>query len=81
MYNEWENKKIHGIHASRYIASFINEGGNILWFDEWLKSLVIDGEKLTDEEILHITYLADNGKMELEHNVRTFFKQHPEAQV
>lgn len=81
MYDEWENKKIHGIRATRYIASFLNEGGNIAWLEDWLRTLVIDGEKLTDDEILHIRGLAEGGKMELERNAKMFLTNFPSAHI
>lgn len=51
-----ENKWIKGIHASRYIASWVNEGGSLnpKWdkktddicypFEEWLKSIPFEDD-------------------------------------
>lgn len=44
-------------------------------FKEWLKSLVINGRHLTDEEIHDILFIADNGKMELELSAKMFLKK------
>ena len=64
----FENEKIHGIYASRYIASWLNVGGDPKDLVKWLRCLTIDGEGLTEDEIHHIRYLAENGKLELEKN-------------
>ena len=71
--NEFTNKlDSRGIYYSRYIASWVNEGGRLdhkgLWdFKDWLKSLGLD-----DTEIKEITYLVKNGKLELETSAREF---------
>lgn len=85
--NEFENVKIKGIHISRYIASWIKSGGTMKrylntsdpskrriesYFADWLRLLVIDGERLTEEEVLRIAYFAENGKLELEHSAEEF---------
>ena len=74
--SEFENRMIEGIYMSRFVASWINEGGNfkrkfvdgqiIVPFKEWLKTLTINDRKLTDEEIYDIYNFATNGKLELE---------------
>jgi hypothetical protein len=69
----FENKMIKGIYATRYIMSWIREGGNLKHgrdcddFKEWLKSL-----GLNEDEVHHIWEIATNGKMELEDSARKF---------
>jgi hypothetical protein len=69
----FENKKVDGIHATRYIASWIKSGGklnhgeNIDDFSEWLKSL-----GLSEKDILDIKFIATNGKLELERSATYF---------
>lgn len=72
----FENKRIRGIHASRYIASWVKGGGNLGYefegrfdFYDWLKSLGLD-----KDEAQYIYNLADNGKLELETSARQFVK-------
>ena len=74
---EFENKIIEGIHATRYIMSWVREGGQlgrrgegIDDFHEWLLSL-----GLTDDEAREIEFIAMNGKLELETSARAFLKQ------
>ena len=70
----FENKKINGIHASRFIMSWVREGGRLGHhgedhdeFKKWLRSL-----GLNEDEINDIWILASNGKMELEASARKF---------
>ena len=69
----FNNNIVRGIHESRYIASWLNEGGEIYYgkgegsFYQWLLSL-----GLTEEEAIHIRNLALNGKLELENSARKF---------
>lgn len=81
----YENKLIKGIYISRYIASWIKSGGQIGYaarrlgqtnsFMNWLRTLVIDGEHLTEEEIWRIYNFAMNGKLELEDSAEKFINQ------
>ena len=80
----FENNLIKNIHKSRYIASWCNIGGSLegkwRWqFRDWLRSLVIDGEHLTEDEVMSIYYYATNGKMELESNARLFLIRQKES--
>lgn len=84
----FENEKIKNIHISRYIASWYRSGGGRIYpayftrdpryksgaktFADWLKTLVIDGEHLTDEEVQRICSFADNGKLELEDSAKAY---------
>ena len=72
---KFENVVIRGIHASRFIMSWVRSGGELDWragyseFNEWLKSLGLD-----ENEISAITEIARNGKMELETSATAFLK-------
>lgn len=81
----FENRKIKGIHKSRYFASWLNaqdrfgcteenKGLGPKWFGSWLRTLVIDGEHLTEDECDEITAYAYNGKMELEYNAGHYWR-------
>lgn len=69
----FENVKVKGIHATRYIMSYIRMGGNLTKregrgeFENWLKSL-----GLNEEEIWSIVEIAVNGKLELELSATRF---------
>ena len=72
----FENKMVKDIHATRFIMSWVREGGTLDAhgrgydaFEKWLKSL-----GLTSEEIYVITDIAKNGKMELEISAKRFLK-------
>lgn len=80
MNDMFENKLIRNIHCSRYVASYVNAGGDMnrvgSWrFKRWLKSLVIDGEHLTDDEVRYIYNYGTNGKLELEENASRFLDE------
>ena len=71
------NRQINGyVYETRYIASWVREGGqlrtgkDIVDFRDWLLSM-----NLAEEDVNHIIYLARNGKLELEHNARTFLSK------
>ena len=74
MSNEWENKKFKGIHYSRIIASWFGDWKTNWKFQEWLRNLEIEGEKLPEDVIMDIYNLGTNGKMELETNAKMFKK-------
>ena len=69
----FENKIINGVHATRYIMSWIKSGGDLKYgggiegFNEWLTSL-----GLTIEEVTYIRNLAQNGRLELEYSAKQF---------
>ena len=76
----FDNAVIKGVHASRYIMSYLREGGEANYrdkFREWLKSLPME---LTEEEIDYIVGIYDNGKMELEMNAKRFLKNYKESE-
>lgn len=70
----FENKLIGDIYASRFIMSWVRSGGKLkingegyYEFEKWLKSF-----NLSEEEISDITFLAKNGKFELEISAKRF---------
>lgn len=72
----FKNKKIEGgTYATRYIASWIREGGELRYgediddFREWLLS-----EELSENDANDVIFLATNGKMELEFSAAKFLK-------
>ena len=76
----FDNAVIKGVHASRYIMSYLREGGEANYrdkFRKWLKSLPME---LTKEEIDYIVGIYDNGKMELEMNAKRFLKNYKESE-
>lgn len=70
-HDRWANTAVNGIHRSRYIASWINAGGNknFIGFRDWLESLGID-----EDEAYEIYNMATCGKMELETSAKKFIK-------
>jgi hypothetical protein len=73
----FENKTFEGIYYSRFIASYVKVRGKIYTdeFRDWLRSLTINGKKLSEEEIWDIVNLGTSGKLELESNCKNFFKK------
>lgn len=75
----FENKLIRGVHATRYINSYLIAGG-LHWelerragysrFEQWLKSL-----KLSEDEIGAIMEIGRNGKLELQEHAKEWLKQ------
>ena len=61
------------IYATRFIASWIREGGQLRYrndydnFYKWLLSL-----GLSKEDAKHVKFLAENGKLELENSAKKF---------
>jgi len=68
------SESVRGIPMTRFVASWYIGGGyqNIHQVRKWLKSLIIDGEQLTDEEIEVIAQCIVNGKLELESSAKRF---------
>ena len=72
----FENILINDIHASRYIASWLNAGGALYYVEDvdqfctWLKSM-----GLSDYEVLHIREIATCGKLELENSAKKFVEE------
>ena len=80
-YNNWI---VNGIHATRYVASWVNAGGKVTGiprydqkFMNWLKQLIINGRSLTEKElsdIYEVAQMLHNGKLELQENAKEFLK-------
>ena len=74
---EFENGNFNGIYYSRFIASWVRKGGmlktghDISMFRSWLTEIGCD-----DETVDKITFLASNGKLELENSAERFLKEH-----
>ena len=70
----FENVTVRGVHATRYIMSYVRAGGKLgrqVWeFEDWLKSLGLD-----EEEIYSILSIARNGKLELEISAAKFLAE------
>ena len=78
---EWENKIFEGIHYSRFIVSYAKVGGelNKRWlFEDWLRTLVINGKVIPEEVIDEIGFIASNGKLELQTSAREFLRNEKE---
>ena len=76
----FDNAIIKGTHASRYIMSYLREGGSPRYrdkFREWLKSLPME---LTEEEIDHILEIYSMGKLEFEINAKSFLKNYKKSE-
>lgn len=78
MIKDFDNVKTQseGVHLSRYIISWLKEGGNLNdvyeeTFEAWLRS-----HELTDEEISKLKFMMECGKMELEHSAYDWMQNH-----
>ena len=78
---DYENTKIKGIHISRYMASWIKEGGGTFGpkFRKWLESIRFDAGTenescLTKSEVDRICSFAKSGKAELESDAFRFIE-------
>ena len=73
----FENGNFNGIYYSRFIASWVRKGGmlktghDISMFRSWLTEIGCD-----DETVDKITFLASNGKLELENSAEKFIAEH-----
>ena len=73
----FENGNFNGIFYSRFIASWVRKGGmlktghDISMFRSWLTEIGCD-----DETVDKITFLATNGKLELENSAKKFIAEH-----
>lgn len=79
--SEWQNMTESGLHPTRIIMSWVRVGGTFSRrgdgyddFRDWLKTLIIDGKPLSENDVNHIIFLASNGKMELEYSAKTYLK-------
>lgn len=77
--NDFENFVVQDYtYASRFIASWLRSGGDLgryaddyKLFREWLVSIGV-----TPENAKRISFLAENGKLELENMAEKFLKEH-----
>lgn len=78
-----ENKQIKGIHISRYLVSYISQTGIFaIWqFEDWLRTLVLNDEKLSEDEIREIIQFAAMGKLELETAAKSFAEKNTNEHV
>ena len=82
--NRHDNCLIKGTHASRYIMSYIRMGGNVSKragrsdFEDWLRSLPLD---LTEEEVDHISDMANSGKVEFEYDAKRFIENRKNTEL
>lgn len=73
----FENGNFNGIYYSRFIASWVRKGGklrtekDIMLFRAWLFEIGCD-----DDTVDNISFLALNGKLELENSAERFLKEH-----
>ena len=71
----FENKEINGIHATRFIVSWLKKGGELRYrkdiddFYNWLMSL-----GLSENDAIYIKKLATNGKLELQTSAMQYLK-------
>lgn len=79
--SEFENRSKCGIHPTRFIMSWVRMGGTFdrrgNGYDDfrgWLKTLIIDGKPLSEDDVDHIIFIASNGKMELEYSARKYLE-------
>lgn len=78
MIKDFENVKTQSedVHLTRYIISWLKEGGSLEdnrteLFEGWLRS-----HNLTDEEISKLEFMMECGRMELEHSAYLWMKNH-----
>lgn len=76
----FENKTYEGIHYSRFVASYVKEGGSLerkkqYIFEEWLNQLKINDKPIPKDIVQDIYNYGTNGKMELEFNAYAFLKK------
>lgn len=73
----FENGNFNGIYYSRFIASWLRKGGSlrtekdIRLFRAWLIEIGCD-----DDTVDNISFLAINGKLELENSAEKFLAEH-----
>lgn len=72
----FENKIFEGIYYSRFVASYVKVRGKInpIEFEDWLRSLIINGKKIPEDVIFDIYDLGTSGKLELEESLKYYLK-------
>lgn len=74
----WSNKTECSIHVTRFIMSWVKMGGTLRTgmdyenFEGWLRTLVVDGKNLSENDVNHILELARCGKMEFEYSAKSY---------
>lgn len=65
---------VHGIEITRYVSSWYIGGGTQSYHKakEWLRTLTINGEALSEEEVTLIADCIVTGKLELQDSVKDF---------
>jgi hypothetical protein len=77
----WQNNDANGIPYSRYVASYYKICHDMRVTPMyahmycWLDELVVNGEKLSEDDKRGICEMMDNGKMELEDHCRNWCKK------
>lgn len=68
------SRTVKGIPITRYIVSWYNSGGtdDYSLIVKWLKTLAINGQALSEEEVHLIASCAVNGMLELESSAKKF---------
>lgn len=76
-YPDLLNTKVHSVHKSRYIASWVNAGGRFDdgQFYDWLLSIEFDDGHMSEEEADEIERFARGGKLEFEHSAEKFLSK------
>lgn len=76
----WKNNDANGIPYSRYVASYYRICHDMRVTPMyahmycWLDELVVNGEKLSEDDKRGICEMMDNGKLELEDHCRAWCK-------
>lgn len=81
--DDWTNRKLFGVHMSRYCASWINAGGDPNDDEGFIKWITSINFKTEDGKIVHISEddawdaynMMTCGRMELEHSVKEFLEK------
>lgn len=65
---------VRGIPLTRYVASWYAAGGrqDRNKVEAWLRSLVINGSHLTEDEVVLVAEATVNGKFELQESAKRF---------
>ena len=77
----WKNNDANGIPYSRYVASYYKVCHDMRVTPMyahmycWLDELVVNGEKLSEDDKRGICEMMDNGKLELEDHCRNWCKE------
>lgn len=79
---DWTNRKVFGIHLSRFGGSWLNAGGD--WrdeegFKEWMRSVPFEAkdgtiQHISDDDVHDAYEMMRGGKFELENSIREYFK-------